>query len=158
MRFAQQPAMCVDGIASPQLDLAISDEFALTAGFAVTKRFKLQQHDIREAVVDLQKIHILAGDACHFECARGGIAEADLERVGARGDVVGGIGVTLSGACDAYRHMRHVLGPFHVRDNDRAGTIGFQAAIVEPERLGYPARRVIRLKIECTAMIEGSRI
>ena len=82
MRLAQQPAMGVDRIAPAQLDLTVGDKFALSARFAIAQRLKLQQHDIGEAVIYLQEVHVLAFDTRHVEGTRGGIAQANLERIG----------------------------------------------------------------------------
>src|SRR3990167_6468869 len=140
MRLTEQAAMGVDRKAATQLNLAIGDEFGMSAWFAIPHRFQLQQDDIGKAIVDLQEIHVLALDASHIESARGGIAKADLEGIGPRRDVVGGIGVAFRGTGNADGHMGHIPGPIHSRYDNRAGPIGFKAAIVKAEGLGYPAR------------------
>src|SRR3546814_20942130 len=99
------------------------------------------QNDIGKAVVDLQEIHVLALDARHVESARGSIAEANLEGIGPRGDVVGRIGVTFRGTGDADGHMRHIPGQIHSRYDNRASPHGFKAVIVQPEAIGYTAPR-----------------
>src|SRR3546814_468943 len=158
MRLTEQAAMGVDRIAATQLNLAIGYEFRLCTRFAIAHRFQLQQNDIGKAVVNLQEIHVLALDARHVESARGSIAEANLEGIGPRGDVVGGIGVAFRGTGDADGHMRHIPGPIHSRYDNRAGPIGFKAAIVTAVGLGYPARRMIGFRVAFAPLCKGARL
>src|SRR3546814_12728725 len=101
-----------------------------------------------ETIVALEEVHAFARSPPHTEGARGGIAEADLEGVGAGRDVVGGIGMAFGRAGDADGHMRHVFGTVHAREDDSTGAIGLEAAIVEAKRLRYPARRIIGFRPE----------
>src|SRR3546814_5574387 len=101
-----------------------------------------------ETIVALEEVHAFARSPPHTEGARGGIAEADLEGVGAGRDVVGGIGMAFGRAGDADGHMRHVFGTVHAREDDSTGAIGLEAAIVEAKRLRYPARRIIGFRSE----------
>src|SRR3546814_19935740 len=116
------------------------------------------QNDIGKAVVDLQEIHVLALDARHVESARGSIAEANLEGIGPRGDVVGGIGVAFRGTGDADGHMRHIPGPTHSRYYNRAGPIGLKPAIVKQDGPGYPASRMKGFRVGSAPIGKDQRI
>ena len=74
VRFAEQAAMRVEWKLAVELDLPVFHEINRAARLEVTHRFKLQQHDIAEAIVNLQKIHILRRHAGHAEGLGGRIA------------------------------------------------------------------------------------
>ena len=158
MGLAQQAAMGVDGIAPAQLDLAIRDELCLSTWFAIAQGLQLQENHVGEAVVDLQKIHVFAIDPRHFERARRGVAQADLEGVGTRRDIVGGVRMPFSRTGDAHGNMRHVPGAVHSRNHDCAGPVSLQTAIVEAKGFGYPARGMVGFGIQFPAISEGLRI
>src|SRR3546814_7309770 len=54
--------------------------------------------------------------------------------------------------------MRHIPGPIHSRYDNRASPIGFKAAIVKAEGLGYLARRMIGFRVEFAPIGKGARI
>ena len=81
MCLAQKSAMRVKRELTAELDLSILDEIERATRLEITQGFELEQHNIGETVVDLQKVHVLRCHASHGERARRGVAQTDLERI-----------------------------------------------------------------------------
>src|SRR3546814_1552567 len=72
--------MGVERIVPAKLDLTVLDKIERAARFAIAHRFELEQNDIGETVINLEKIHVAARYSGHFESLGGGIGQADSER------------------------------------------------------------------------------
>src|SRR3546814_18592825 len=83
--FAEQAAMGVERIVPAKLDLTVLDKIERAARFAIAHRFELEQNDIGETVINLEKIHVDARYSCHFESLGGGIGQGTSEQVGPGG-------------------------------------------------------------------------
>src|SRR3546814_18490036 len=81
--------MGVERIVPAKLDLTVLDKIERAARFAIAHRFELEQNDIGETVINLEKIHVAARYSGHFESLGGGIGQADSERVGPGWNIVG---------------------------------------------------------------------
>ena len=118
-RLAAQLAGCFDDVIQPphvclgeqatvgiqrelasEFDSTVSDERAGVTALAQPERLELKQYHIGEAIVDLEKVHVVRRYTRHRERSRCSRVQADLERVAAIGDVVGWIGVAFARAQD----------------------------------------------------------
>src|SRR5579864_8615604 len=79
---------------------------------------------------------------------RAGVVEPDLEHVCTCRNVVGWVGMAFGRTEHRHRWLGEVAGALGRRDNDRTGTVGLEAAVVEPHWLTHPARGQIVLHRE----------
>src|ERR1700722_16288696 len=52
-----QSAVSIHGESSSEFDIAVLDEIRGAAAFRVTQCLEFEQHDVREAIINLQEIH-----------------------------------------------------------------------------------------------------
>src|SRR3546814_18397801 len=111
--------MGVERIVPAKLDLTVLDKIERAARFAIAHRFELEQNDIGETVINLEKIHVAARYSGHFESLGGGIGQADSERVGPGWNIVGRVRVPFGRARNRYRNVRHVARKSEARYHHR---------------------------------------
>src|SRR5262249_11404801 len=58
--------------------------------------FKLEQHDIGEAVIDFNKVEVFQINGRHLQRFGSGEAQANDKRIWSRGDVISRVGMTFS--------------------------------------------------------------
>ena len=140
MSLRKQTAVGVDGLGATEPDVALAHIFACFSASAEAKGFELQQNDVREAVVDLQEVHVLHFDTRHLIRAWRGKTQPHLKRVGSIRDVVSRVGMAFGAAEIKHTWMTQVFRVFTRRYDDRCCAIGFDATVELAHRLRDPRR------------------
>ena len=129
-----RPPCVFTGERATELDPSVLDERSALAAFAEAQRLEPREHEPAERIVQLRAVDVVGTESGHREGRRcRGVQALDERHVVLLRDRRRWVSVPFTQPFDDHRLLREIARTIDRRDHDRAGTVGLQGAVEEPE-------------------------